>query len=90
MKVMWEEADIRAGRIVRSLTEAKNRNYILCYTVVPDGTTWGITSLADGLVTTAPGYTREGLANYMNVVGFLPADDDREIVKAADVLRGCS
>jgi len=87
MRVTWEAVDIQVGRIVRAPTDAHNRNYMVTYTVSSDGNTYGLVYLADGQVV-MDGMTRGQLAARLNIDGYLPTDDDRDISKAADTLRG--
>ena len=87
MRVTWEAVDIQVGRIVRAPTEARNRNVMIYYTPGVDGNTYGLVHMTDGLAFVG-GMTPQVLANYLTAGCFLPTDDDREIVKAADTLRG--
>ena len=87
MRVTWETDDVKAGRVVRAPTDAPNRNAMVTYTIAPGGNTYGLVYLTDGQIL-VDGMSRIHLAGYLNDGEYLPTDDDREIVKAADVLRG--
>ena len=84
MKFTWEEKDVECGRIVRSPTTATNNKAMIGY---EPGKGVLLLSLSDGLIV-IHALDKKDMAHWLNESRFEPTDDDRESVKAADILSG--
>lgn len=85
MKYEWEETDFIEGRLIRNCqTKALNNKVIVAVDVKSK---YSLISLSDGYVIVSS-LSKEEMIKVLNNCKYEPTDDDREVTRAIDYLRG--